>query len=139
MTGLIVAFGGSISIHALVKRATILCRRTVCRRYYFNPRPRKEGDTLTVTGVAIADISIHALVKRATPALIDLLDEVGISIHALVKRATEPLHNVSESDMYFNPRPRKEGDFSAYVYGVVFVNFNPRPRKEGDGFNAFIR
>ena len=56
----------SISIHALVKRATKI----------------KEENSMTIS------ISIHALVKRATD---DDGEEKGlskISIHALVKRAT---------------------------------------------------
>ena len=55
-----------ISIHALVKRATIKCAGM------------SKG----------AKISIHALVKRAT--LLRQLDtlSLSISIHALVKRAT---------------------------------------------------
>ena len=57
----------TISIHALVKRATAVAHTGTVSDVDFNPRPRKEGDL---------------------PALIDLLDEVEISIHALVKRAT---------------------------------------------------
>ena len=33
-----------ISIHALVKRATRLLRRNLACPFYFNPRPREEGD-----------------------------------------------------------------------------------------------
>ena len=33
-----------ISIHALVKRATLLFIIQFCLFFYFNPRPRKEGD-----------------------------------------------------------------------------------------------
>ena len=66
VTGLIVAFGGSISIHALVKRAT---QNTI---------------TTSVSGA----ISIHALVKRATLIECDGGKIWIISIHALVKRAT---------------------------------------------------
>ena len=33
-----------ISIHALAKRATLCARETRLYPYYFNPRPRKEGD-----------------------------------------------------------------------------------------------
>ena len=56
----------NISIHALMKRATTDLPNIALYPEYFNPRPHEEGDTLTVTGVAIADISIHALMKRAT-------------------------------------------------------------------------
>ena len=36
---------GYISIHALVKRATDRYKRKRLGGCYFNPRPRKEGDT----------------------------------------------------------------------------------------------
>ena len=55
-----------ISIHALVKRATIYDKLTEMR----------------------AIISIHALVKRATIERLNELFKDDISIHALVKRAT---------------------------------------------------
>ena len=55
-----------ISIHALVKRATI--------------------DDYAAHGDY--DISIHALVKRATLSEIIAIYSIPISIHALVKRAT---------------------------------------------------
>ena len=55
-----------ISIHALVKRATI------CSDCYAD----------------LNNISIHALVKRATYIKTIILCLIRISIHALVKRAT---------------------------------------------------
>ena len=102
-------------------------------RSYFNPRPREEGDVLLDdVEQGVDEISIHALVKRATyrvsyqdPALhisihalvkratyrVSYQDPaLHISIHALVKRATIALISVSLSYIYFNPRPREEGD-----------------------------
>ena len=58
--------GIKISIHALVKRATLTKGRTF----------------------AGVDISIHALVKRATSISELSYNRIVISIHALVKRAT---------------------------------------------------
>ena len=55
-----------ISIHALVKRATITSK-LFCNIFI---------------------ISIHALVKRATNSVKLKIGRGGISIHALVKRAT---------------------------------------------------
>ena len=57
-------------------------------------------------------ISIHALVKRATGW--DGADTVNpsISIHALVKRATQAPEKFPNVAVYFNPRPREEGDTS---------------------------
>ena len=78
----------SISIHALVKRAT----------------PSALSPTHQTS------ISIHALVKRATtyPATFSAI--VEISIHALVKRATNRKVMKPKIKGYFNPRPREEGD-----------------------------
>ena len=55
-----------------------------------------------------------------------------ISIHALVKRATPLLYPVLRSCLYFNPRPREEGDGSLSPFFEGGVDFNPRPREEGD-------
>ena len=77
-----------ISIHALVKRATILAFVILLDAFDFNPRPREEGDTIRNTHVIVIAISIHALVKRATVYGISVQNKYGISIHALVKRAT---------------------------------------------------
>ena len=56
----------AVSIHALVKRATLIIGH----------------------GGADLDVSIHALVKRATCTYSDVFCNVYVSIHALVKRAT---------------------------------------------------
>ena len=55
-----------ISIHALVKRATFLNFLTFPNTFYFNPRPREEGDRIPWLRRKAQFISIHALVKRAT-------------------------------------------------------------------------
>ena len=77
-----------VSIHALVKRATDYTMSTYVYNQGFNPRPREEGDQITIKiqqqagsfnprpreegdGVTtsqqmIESVSIHALVKRAT-------------------------------------------------------------------------
>ena len=77
-------------------------------------------------------ISIHALVKRATTQLPTRLRCVGISIHALVKRATTQIGRPSKLFVYFNPRPREEGDHADGDRGGYRRYFNPRPREEGD-------
>ena len=100
-----------ISIHALVKRATLNNLR------YFQ----------------IKTISIHALVKRATVLPEPVAPNINISIHALVKRATRhSSYPPSFEFRDFNPRPRKEGDHSQPYNTPRSFHFNPRPRKEGD-------
>ena len=87
--------------------------------FYFNPRPRKEGDIYKVAlKVEAGSISIHALVKRATfvPKSFPIL--ATISIHALVKRATEAGSEPRKALKYFNPRPRKEGDI---IFQILYV------------------
>ena len=100
---------------------------------HFNPRPREEGDmTWNTYSHLYPQISIHALVKRATkfPAALRFSSAISIhalvkrattwlsrqyqscriSIHALVKRATSAIASHISCDLYFNPRPREEGD-----------------------------
>ena len=55
-------------------------------------------------------ISIHALVKRATHRFMRVAFGSVISIHALVKRATVFHCLYYTALLYFNPRPREEGD-----------------------------
>ena len=56
----------SISIHALVKRATKGICKSKISAFNFNPRPREEGDYMDQNAPDTYAISIHALVKRAT-------------------------------------------------------------------------
>ncbi len=147
-----------ISIHALVKRATSLCRK-FSFRLLFQSTPSWRGRPL-------AEPSCSLL--------------WAISIHALVKRATQ--HNCRRAWCYhhFNPRPREEGDSAFWrrlmthdifqstpswrgrlpaitiestgsdisIHALVkratrfstqavaiWLNFNPRPREEGDESN----
>ena len=105
-----------ISIHALVKRATAF--PTCINMFHV--------------------ISIHALVKRATKILKISTGAMFISIHALVKRATTILCSARAIEVYFNPRPREEGDVALKVEVGSEPNFNPRPREEGDIFNGLF-
>ena len=77
-------------------------------------------------------ISIHALVKRATTNSVFNCDINSISIHALVKRATSFHCLYYTAPLYFNPRPREEGDQTQILQSVSAWYFNPRPREEGD-------
>ena len=100
---------------------------------HFNPRPRKEGDVYhDIMCIGSLSISIHALVKRATDWDANFPDMYDISIHALVKRATSfgsldierlniSIHALVKRATYLSPVKQK-----------CTVYFNPRPRKEGD-------
>ena len=61
-------------------------------------------------------ISIHALVKRATEYILRLKHSLIISIHALVKRATSFHCLYYNVPVYFNPRPREEGDVCIIIF-----------------------
>ena len=64
---------------------------------------------------------------------------LDISIHALVKRATFVLSGQYFRIMYFNPRPREEGDLNYNDRRLQIQYFNPRPREEGDThFYCFV-
>ena len=104
--------------------------------FYFNPRPREEGDPCHPLQNLFHVISIHALVKRATYSSLEIRRLYVISIHALVKRATNSIFvlyiiNIisihalvkratihfllkTHQRLYFNPRPREEGDCFYY-------------------------
>ena len=77
-----------ISIHALVKRATLII--------------------LCVQGMEV--ISIHALVKRATRVVeFDSYEEADFNPRPREEGDFAALRSCLEA-MYFNPRPREEGD-----------------------------
>ena len=100
-----------ISIHALVKRATLNDTTSSGTPADFNPRPREEGDGCVQNLASLYSYfnprpreegDLRATVKGAGASL--------ISIHALVKRATENTAVYGKVHRYFNPRPREEGD-----------------------------
>ena len=100
-----------VSIHALVRRATLFVRTSTKLPNRFNPRPRTEGDAVDELRAREVEVSIHALVRRATQ-LREAAYRVAewfqstpsyggrrwcdqgrrpgntVSIHALVRRAT---------------------------------------------------
>ena len=101
---------GTISIHALTRRAT--------ERHRDSRNNRR--------------ISIHALTRRATFEMLKTIHDECISIHALTRRATIVLMGAPKEYPHFNPRPHEEGDcrLSAGVLDLRY--FNPRPHEEGD-------
>ena len=77
-----------ISIHALVKRATRTPASSIWTKFYFNPRPRKEGDLGT-------ELSFYDFVHfNPRPR----------------KEGDSELRGTHSVSRDFNPRPRKEGD-----------------------------
>ena len=70
--------------------------------------------------------------KRATERTCGCIGELKISIHALVKRATVFRYRQGTQELYFNPRPREEGDSFKNPLPILPRYFNPRPREEGD-------
>ena len=122
----------TISIHALVKRATVKPPVTKTISSDFNPRPREEGDSfkfLASDGVGYFNPRPR---EEGDRFIVYIVPNLCISIHALVKRATvkPPVTKTISSD--FNPRPREEGDKRGILYDKCTKNFNPRPREEGD-------
>ena len=115
---LVTAARSDISIHALVKRATI------------------DFKNLLINVI----ISIHALVKRAT------FRQTLLSIcrcHFNPRPREEGDYTRQEVDAgtkNFNPRPREEGDYDMPTIYCEQQDFNPRPREEGDiCFTALLR
>ena len=76
-------------------------------------------------------ISIHALVKRATKMGWYSFAQTAISIHALVKRATASWLVRVCSLLYFNPRPREEGDIGVDFSGSLWIRFQSTPSWRG--------
>ena len=113
-----------ISIHALVKRATLRHIFFAWITFYFNPRPREEGDRYHVPLIHSRIISIHALVKRATLKIGVKTTKIAISIHALVKRATYKVYYIPLYNAHFNPRPREEGDLMIVLTLIVCLTIS---------------
>ena len=85
-----------ISIHALVKRATLYCVHAQYNLHYFNPRPREEGDASTV-GYEPQSDDFNPRPRE---------EGDGLRASALALRGD------------FNPRPREEGDNFYLSYAV---------------------
>ena len=77
-----------ISIHALMKRATLVL----------------------ISGLSVLPISIHALMKRATGKMLDnyvTVEDFNPRPHEEGDRVTT---GIGTRKSYFNPRPHEEGD-----------------------------
>ena len=105
----------SISIHALVKRATGLCLWETLANVDFNPRPREEGDAVSVSTSSPLGYFNPRPREEGDQSALDGGLCLWISIHALVKRATCGGCIGRRFLRHFNPRPREEGDhFQSY-------------------------
>ena len=71
-----------------MKRATRTPASSICTKFYFNPRPREEGDRLEGFG------------SRPSGHFNPRPREEGDAV----------AHTGTVSDVDFNPRPREEGD-----------------------------
>ena len=124
---------GNISIHALVKRATVPASHSAEMSGNFNPRPREEGDFTQITGKEVCVcISIHALVKRATTVAETISTLMHISIHALVKRATRIDSQSYKAECISIHALVKRATRGIFLFSFLTFYFNPRPREEGD-------
>ena len=105
-----------LSIHALVKRATVYRIYRYDPKRSFNPRPREEGDIEGGTVVSAVD----AFNPRPR--------EEGDRNYCQTTAFPET----------FNPRPREEGDTPRLLTCRQHRSFNPRPREEGDRVHALL-
>gem|GEM_PF-853239 len=130
-TRLVSQYNG-ISIHALAKRATSrLAEASAVPIISIHALAKRATKYIKKINQRLA-ISIHALAKRATFQHLHITLCSHISIHALAKRATIISPALCIGKIYFNPRPRKEGDHCRSCQTCIRCYFNPRPRKEGD-------
>ncbi len=98
----------------------------------FNPRPRKEGDMNTLQNAQ------PIILFQSTPSQRGRLEKIVtsmftamISIHALAKRATPQTLLFVSQDRHFNPRPRKEGDFTDFNNRYWVDTFQSTPSQRG--------
>ena len=130
----VLKFVDGISIHVPYERG----RRPACaacsRRWYFNPRPLREGTT-PGTGVVqgSAPISIHVPYERGRRWFQRTFDS------RIQFQSTSPtrgddllLFPPNHTPNYFNPRPLREGTTCRLESSSRFrTHFNPRPLREG--------
>ena len=102
-------------------------------RALFQSTPSQRGRLASVIGVSAKTvISIHALAKRATE--VSKINGILtlISIHALAKRATLLLYLHFCLLPLFQSTPSQRGRQKLPTNTIQILYFNPRPRKEGD-------
>ena len=126
-----------ISIHALAKRATNPDGDRCGYSGHFNPRPRKEGDSRTPTRKGINYDFNPRPRKEGDLTAGKVPDEINISIHALAKRATTPTNTPQSVDL-FQSTPSQRGRLRQQIHRKAWIYFNPRPRKEGDANANFL-
>ena len=98
-----------ISIHAPARGATIICGNACMSATNFNPRPREGGDVETVKTSPATSISIHAPARGAT-SFGTGLKRSGLFQSTPPRGGRLGSSTLSQSECYFNPRPREGGD-----------------------------
>ena len=100
----------NISIHALMKRATLSIYRYYHYTPHFNPRPHEEGDCKIRQGCRSRQNFNPRPHEEGDNLARSRMRLSGISIHALMKRATGYKIRSYPTNSNFNPRPHEEGD-----------------------------
>ncbi len=122
----------TISIHALAKRATLTVYPCHFLKIYFNPRPRKEGDTNNTSNFS------NYKPFQSTPSQRGRRVKIAVRVvrHTFQSTPSQRGRHIDNETRSkkgdFNPRPRKEGDCHFAFCKLPNIHFNPRPRKEGD-------
>ena len=121
-----------ISIHALAKRATAKGDIIKGEKLYFNPRPRKEGDTFELElRILEVDISIHALAKRATKSVIGFRQNVGLFQSTPSQRGRPPVGLSNSNQIIFQSTPSQRGRPTQYFILKIFPRFQSTPSQRG--------
>ena len=97
------------------------------RRLYFNPLPRKEGDSGIPTRKGNKLYFNPLPRKEGDVQHMTALTQLTISIHSLVKRETVFGGGGSVLFYDFNPLPRKEGDVRPKMNFRQVIEFQSTP------------
>ena len=123
-----------ISIHVPYERG----RRPACaacsRRWYFNPRPLREGTTRTWTWylIALLDFNPRPLREGTTPGTGVVQGSAPISIHVPYERGRRWFQRTFDSRIQFqSTSPTRGDDLLLFPPNHTPNYFNPRPLREG--------
>ncbi len=94
-------------------------------------RPRRAAEYPIISA---SDISIHEVAKTSTAAAMAFLFSVKFQ-STRSQRPRRPKNPTQNTQMYFNPRGRKDLDCAVYSSMTVSFYFNPRGRKDLDNLH----